>query len=288
MYRNKSYLTKIAWIGFTLLGIAVLSGGCRLGTDIPRAQPTDVLLTQAAETVDAGIAQTPLPSATATLLPSATPLPASPTTKPSATSQPTQTHTLEPSSVPLPPPLPDFDLVIQDDFSNESIWYVNSGDDFGFNYVDGGYRIYINIPFASIWSLRGKEYSDVRVEVDGAWFAGDTSGYYGVMCRHIDEDNYYALMVSSAGRFGIGKMEEGEWEFLYEAEAQPGVIKSDKNANRITADCIGEALTLYVNGLKLVELDEDDFRSGSVGVIARSQSVTPFEALFDNFSLLVR
>ena len=52
-----------------------------------------------------------------------------------------------------------------------------------------------------------------------------------------------------------------------------------------TADCIGETLTLYANGRLLAQVQDDDFETGVVGLLAGTKLVTGFTARFDNYTL---
>jgi hypothetical protein len=107
-----------------------------------------------------------------------------------------------------------------------------------------------------------------------------------LVCRHQDEDNYYALVISPDGTFGIAKNEGGEFTFLQEGAAPGGVILGGDEVNRVRADCVGDSLTLYANGQRLAEVQDDDFTSGDVGLIAGTRAQEGLEALFDNFAIL--
>jgi hypothetical protein len=93
-------------------------------------------------------------------------------------------------------------------------------------------------------------------------------------------------VISSNGDYGIAKMEEGEFEFIQEGTDQAGVIKPDDETNRVRADCIGETLTLYANGQRLLEVQDDDFENGNVGLVAGTRQQPGVQALFDNFAIL--
>lgn len=72
----------------------------------------------------------------------------------------------------------------------------------------------VAVTYANIWSVRNTTYTDVILEVDAARSAGPEDGYYGLVCRQVDQDNYYGLVISSNGFYGIGKMEAGTFGFL--------------------------------------------------------------------------
>jgi hypothetical protein len=106
------------------------------------------------------------------------------------------------------------------------------------------------------------------------------------VCRHQDEDNYYALVVSPDGTYGIAKNEDGEFNFLEEGAAPANVIHGGDEVNRVRADCSDDRLTLYANGQRLAEIQDDDFTSGDVGLIAGTRGQEGTEALFDNFVVM--
>ncbi len=182
------------------------------------------------------------------------------------------------------PPLPNYKLRRQDDFSDEIGWHTEEQDNFVFQFKNGGYLITVNIPNAFIWSIWDRDFSDTRQEVEGSWDGGPQDGYYGLVCRHQDGQNYYGLTISSSGAYRILKNKEGTMEFLAEGMAPSGIIRGGET-NRVTADCISETLSLYANGRLLAQVQDDDFDTGVVGLLAGTKLVTGFTARFDNYAL---
>jgi hypothetical protein len=60
------------------------------------------------------------------------------------------------------------------------------------------------------------------------------------------------------------------------------ILKGDAT-NHIRADCVGDTLTLYVNGEKLAEAKDSDFTSGDVGLMAGTFDQVGVDIRFDNF-----
>jgi hypothetical protein len=48
-------------------------------------------------------------------------------------------------------------------------------------------------------------------------------------------------------------------------------------------DCVGEALTLYVNGIQIASVADSDFAKGDVGLMAGTYDITGTDIHFDNF-----
>jgi hypothetical protein len=261
--------------------------GCNLpGATRPPATNAILIYTQAAETVSAQLTAlaTSAPGTTLVETPQSSGFPTqgqpTPTITPSPT--PSPSPTVEPT-VGEPQPVPA-ELVFEDDFSEDHDWYTEQNSRFSLELTDEGYKISVNILNAPIWSIRDQSFDDVIVEVDTTRLSGAKSGYSGLVCRHQDEDNYYALVISSDGTYGIAKMQDGEFEFIQEGSDVSGAIKSGA-ANRVRAECIGDKLSLYANGQLLLQVQDDDFPSGAVGLIAGTRMDGAIEAFFDNFAI---
>jgi hypothetical protein len=265
-----------SWINFLVMTF-ILAGlaGCNFPGRATEAPPA-AEYTRAAQTVVAELTEVVTQPTTLS-----TALPTSPVPSP----MPSPTVTLVPTATVAPTPTEKLTLLFSDDFSQQDNWYTEQGQEFGFQFAEGGYEIYVNIPFANIWSIRDKSYTDVVLEVDGARLAGPEDGYYGLLCRQVDGKNYYTLVIGSNGFYGIGKMKDGEFDFLQEdQDTENRIMQGADTFNRIRADCIGNNLRLYANGKMLIELQDDNFTSGVTGVLAGTNKETGLEALFDNYA----
>lgn len=282
--RNISFLILLA----VLLGISACN--------MPRSSEnlsatTEAVYTQAAQTIIAKLTQVApqasptlsQASETPTLAATIIPLPTLPaptgTVAPSDTPQVAET---KPAAENATPTLPAT-VLFEDDFSNKVGWYTAKEDDFSFQFSDGGYLITVNTKESFVWSVRSAGSNDVVLEVDGARTGGPENGYYGLVCRHKDSENYYAFVVASDGSYGIARNLAGEIEYLQAGTAPSGVIKDGDQVNRLRADCIGKNLALYANGQKLAEIQDGNFDSGDVGLVAGTQDQEGMEAWFDNF-----
>jgi hypothetical protein len=267
----------------SMLVLALASCNLPGATRVP-ATDTVLIYTQAAETVSAQLTAlaTSTPGMTLVETTQSTSLPAQEQPTPTITPTPLPSPTAEPT-IGQPEPIPA-ELVFEDDFSEDRSWYTEQNSRFSLELTDEGYKISVNILNAPIWSIRDQSFDDVIVEVDTTRLSGAKSGYAGLVCRHQDEDNYYALVISSDGTYGIAKMQDGEFEFIQEGSDQSGMIKSGAT-NRVRAECIGDKLSLYANGQLLLQVQDDNFPSGAVGLIAGTRMDGAIEAFFDNFAI---
>jgi hypothetical protein len=175
--------------------------------------------------------------------------------------------------------------LFQDDFSDTSSgWNQISTDQGATEYADGVYRIFVNQTNMDIWSKPSEEYGDVRIEVDALKVGGDRDNRFGVICRAVDENDFYTFIISSDGYFGIGKIKGEDYQLIgMDALQRSDAIKLGSELNHIRADCIGKNLTLYVNGQRLVSVEDLEFALGGVGLIAGTYDIPGTDIRFDNF-----
>lgn len=267
--KTTDFMLIIAWA-------ALIIAGCAPPTPKPAITPVEVLQTQAAGTVIAQVTMDALLTPSATALATGT---STATTEPT----PTATATALATATVSVTPTKELEIILQDDFSTRRGWATQNQDDFGFGYLDEEYTIYVRILNATIWSIRGPEtLTDARIETLARRYSGATDGYYGVVCRHQDEDNYYALLISDSGMYGIARMLEGEFEFLSETRDDQQIIKAGE-ANQISGDCLGNTLTLTVNGTEMLALQDSSLQSGSAGLAAKTNFSPDFQAVFQSF-----
>lgn len=236
-----------------------------------------------------GAAATPEPPPTYTPYPTYTPLP------PTETPQPTDPPPSEPppTEAPVDPgPASSGTLLYADDFSNTgSGWDVNSNERGSVGYYDDGFRIEITIPKHLKWANPNHSsdewFTDVRIEVDTVLLAGGEDNSFGVLCRYQDPENFYALVISSDGYFAIRKRYQGGSLEVIHADnfTKTDAVNLGGAENHITAECVGDRLRLWVNGIFLIEHIDGDIPEGDVGVITGTFDAENTQILFDNYEV---
>ena len=179
-------------------------------------------------------------------------------------------------------------ILFQDDFSaTNSGWDRATDDSYSTNYENGGYRINI-VPanYSAFANPLQSFQNDIRLEVDATKIAGpDDNNAFGVICRYQDVDNYYYFYISSDGYVGIGMDNAGTKSIISSSDGYLTIasgINSGSATNHIRADCIGNTLTLYVNGTRVASASEGTFTGGDIGLVARTYDVAGTDILFDN------
>jgi hypothetical protein len=176
-------------------------------------------------------------------------------------------------------------ILFQDDFSDPTSGWkrvtTNKGQT---DYADGVYRIFVNELNLDIWSVPGQNFSDVHIEVDALKVGGERDNRFGIICRAVRMDSFYTFIISSDGYYGIGKIKGQEYHLIGMDALQPSkAIRLGSALNHLRADCVGDRLSLYANGEKLVEVRDSEYQSGDVGLIAGTYQSAGTDIRFDNY-----
>jgi len=179
-------------------------------------------------------------------------------------------------------------VLFQDDFSDTSSGWDRINETEGVNdYVDDGYRIFVNKQDWYKWGNPGLNFTDVIIDVDAKKIAGPEENDYGVICRYKDEDNFYFFTIGSDGYYGVSRMSNGEESLvgMDQLEFNDTAINLGDASNHIRAKCVGDKLTLTVNGTVLADVKDANIASGDVGLIAGTYDEPGADILFDNFTV---
>jgi hypothetical protein len=184
-----------------------------------------------------------------------------------------------------PAPAEPGTVLLSDDFSEElNGWGVWNREGGSVDYYQEGLRIIINETQFDYWSVAGRNFGDVQVEVDATKMAGPDDNDYGIICRYMDKNNFYLLVISSDGYYGIAKVKMGQYSMIGADQLQySSAIVQGSSQNHLRADCIGSTLRLYANDQMLFEAEDGDFPSGDVGLLAGAYNENGVDILFDNF-----
>ncbi len=178
-------------------------------------------------------------------------------------------------------------VMLQDDFSDTgSGWGKASLDTGDAGYQDGGYHITVNTDYQSLWANPGCDFTDVSVEVDAHKIGGVDDNEFGVICRYQDIENFYAASISSDGFYGLIRIANSEFGYIgMDAMQGSEAINLGSDSNHIRLDCVGDTLTLYVNGEMVASATDSSYASGDVGLHAGTFDTPGIDILFDNFKV---
>jgi len=176
----------------------------------------------------------------------------------------------------------------QDDFDGpRSGWGTDRREEFECGYDEGEYFIELYEPNWFAWAYPGMQFDDVSVEADVYLASGSRGSHFGVLCRHVDVDNFYYFGISADGYYAIFRRAGGgDLELLTgggSGMVPSSAIRTGGQINRILAVCHEDELSLYVNGELLEAVTDDTHTQGDVGLGAGSDLEGDVRVQFDRF-----
>ncbi len=150
-------------------------------------------------------------------------------------------------------------------------------------YDGGSFRMLVNALQANFWSSPGRDFSDVRLEVDAGKLGGPDENRMGLICRYWG-DQYYFFLISSDGYYGVGIYTNGQTALLGQSTMRYGqAIKTGAAVNHLRADCSGDLLSFYVNGFLMTQVHDPSLKHGDVGLLTGTFSQPGVDVIYDNF-----
>jgi len=191
-----------------------------------------------------------------------------------------------PAPTPATPLAPSGTVLFQDEFDASTTGWDRFANDGGImDYYEGGFRILVQHPGLNFWSTPQRNYGDVRIEADALKLAGPDENRMGLMCRY-QGGNYYFFIISNDGYYAIGKFIKGQTTLLGQNEMQSSALIQPNAVNHLRADCIGNALTFYLNFNRITVVQDAELSSGDVGLLAGSFLQPGVDVSFDNFVVM--
>lgn len=279
--------TTVRRLPFILLAILLISA-CSSAPE-PAPTPTnDLIATIVAQTLAAIPTQeisTPIPTEIPAPSPSPT-LEPSPTVEPSPTPQPTLT------SVPMATSLPSTALpagadprdqlgapTLRDSMSTSDYWPTGSDD-----FTSADFRnesMYVTaLTRTAGWRLATlPSLGNFYAEVTGSFENCSGNDNFGLIVR-IPERNPanqgYLFGISCSGKYSFsewdGEVEpRGLWTTHINWTDHSAILQGSGQSNRVGVMATGNLFELYVNGVKVAEMQDDSFPEGFLGIYADSE-----------------
>jgi tRNA A-37 threonylcarbamoyl transferase component Bud32 len=199
----------------------------------------------------------------------------------------------QPTEIPLPEvtnvPVSSGEILLEDDFSDTTIWGTLTDSDNSVEYQGEALRMQIFQQNWFVWSTPGGDtYSNIHMEITVTNNDGESTTSYGLICnKQGDISSYYYLAMASDGEYVIGRIIDGADDAFLTNDnkwAYSDLIETDLSTYRIGADCGNGAFTLYVNDQQIASVTDDTFTEGGVGIFAWSgANVSTADVTFDDF-----
>lgn len=182
--------------------------------------------------------------------------------------------------------------LFEDDFSGEQNcgWLEYNRGGAVAEIEEGVFKISTSSPGEIWWTNPGRNFDDVVIDVTAAQVEGPDDNAYGIICRYQDDKNFYLFLISGDGFYSIGKYQSGVDRVTYLTEdgqfAQSDQINQGAATNQIQANCIGDELSLVVNGYPLLTVTDSEFASGDIGIAVSSLQKGTVEVDFDDLKII--
>ena len=168
----------------------------------------------------------------------------------------------------------------------ESGWRTSNSNGSYVIYQAEGLHFFVDQPNLDLWSSPGLKFQDVRIEAEAIKIDGPDNNAYGILCRFQDEKNFYAFVISSDGYAGIYKVVDGDYTLLnHQSMELSSVIRQGEAINYLSASCESDQLNFTVNRELLFEVEDEQFQSGDIGLMAGSFDDPQVNIFFDNLTV---
>lgn len=210
---------------------------------------------------------------------------------------PTSTGIFDPprTTVPQPtvtvPVLHTGEILLEDDFSDDSLWGTITDTESSVGYENDTLNMRIFQENWVIWSTPNDEdYGNIHVEVTVTRNDSDPTTAFGFICSQQPKDwSFYYLAATPAGQYAIIKATDGESDVFLTGDGEwkfSDMISKNAASYRVGADCGNGSLTLYVDGQQIASATDNTYGTGRVGLFAWSgDKPSSANVNFDDFLL---
>ncbi len=176
------------------------------------------------------------------------------------------------------------EVLLQDDFKDDTTgWEIVNNVYELKGYSSEGYLISINNKGGRSISTTGLQFNDVKVQVETHKLTGSNDSYLGIVCRYQDSQNYYRFFVTPDGYTGLVRVVNGESSTLPGGKMMYNHdVNQDDDKNLLEVFCVGNQLSLLVNGKLAVTAEDEQLSNGDVGIFAETGQSGAGSFVFNN------
>lgn len=197
-----------------------------------------------------------------------------------------------PGQVSGPEPCNEDGTLLQDNFSGERDcgWILYNDQGVTSSIKDNVLTINNSLSGQISWVNADRNFDDVIITTQARQIGGPNDNAYGVICRYQSESDFYVFLISGDGYYAIGKYQTGTNQIEYLTDdgqyIYSDVINQGEAANEIKASCVGNELTLTVNGILLDTVNDPTFVRGDIGLGASTFQPGTAEIEFDSIRVI--
>lgn len=172
---------------------------------------------------------------------------------------------------------------------NWSVFYFTDASDTEYEdetevYIDNpGVWFDINLPDTYIYLFNENyTYEDVAVELEVENTGPHNSQYINLVCRYTPDEGWYEFSVAASGMVQLWRYSFDDGYILIE-EGGSSKIKQGNETNDFKITCIGNKLSLFINGdlWQKKAFVDSNYREGYIGISAGTMNVIPIQVVFN-------
>lgn len=129
--------------------------------------------------------------------------------------------------------------------------------------------------------------ADFLAEVDVEHLSGPLDGEMGLIFRFVDNRNFYLFAVRSQGDYALLREVAGEWQTVVDWTESDALVTGEGALNRIGVLAEGKQITLLINDVAVVQVEDDAFSAGKLGLAAGTFDEGGLQVAFDNLDVWV-
>lgn len=180
------------------------------------------------------------------------------------------------------------DILFADDFNDEQDcgWATyNRGG--GIAAIENAsMQLTVSQPGQLWWTNPSRNFDDVIIRAEARQVSGSNDNAYGLICRYQNTENFYVFLISGDGYYAIAKYQSGSENVVYLTEngqfQSSDEINTGVASNELLVSCIGNELSLEVNGAPLISVTDPTFVTGDIGLAASTLQAETGIIEFDN------
>lgn len=173
-----------------------------------------------------------------------------------------------------------------DDFTDECTgWELETESSYAIRHDEGQLTLDLFGDDVFTWSARDGYVEDATVSVTAEF--GEGSGQeaaVGVLCR-LTDNGFYDIEVASDGQVFAGVATADDYVVLQEWTVSDAVVTGDGGTNQLDVGCVGDRITLDVNGTRVFSIEDDRHLGGQVALVGASFNGSGFSVSYDDFAI---
>ena len=175
--------------------------------------------------------------------------------------------------------------IISETFSDpNSGWPEQDQTDRKLSYTDGLYQIQVLQDDWMAWATVNPSLQDFYAEVLARPLKIEGTAEYGVLFHYVDDANFYEFRLSTAGEYSLARQMDGNWKILIDWTSSSAILSGIKE-NLLRVACLGDSISLSVNGTFLEVVRDDAFPEGKIGLFAGTMGAGKTTIGFDNLNV---